>query len=176
MENTRGEKIEELARLERDHEILSASIDAMTIHADAEVEPAHASRLPKGHCSNEQKPDQRFCKACTDRQTDQCPGPALCGKTVLYVGGIRRMVPYYRQLIERHGGQFLHHDGGKEIARRLLPSMSTCADAVFCPIDCVSHDACHCVKKFCKRYQKPFVPMRSASLSALARGLGKMMQ
>lgn len=54
--------------------------------------------------------------------------------------------------------------------------MLTTADAVLCPVDCVSHDACNGVKKMCKRFQKPFVLMRSAGLSSLAKGLSDIVQ
>lgn len=116
------------------------------------------------------------CAQCADQNTEKCPGENLCGKTVLYVGGLNNMIPHYRQLVEQCGGRFLHHDGGKEASRSLLPKMLTNADAVLCPVDCVSHDACNCVKKMCKRYQKPFVMMRSAGLSSLAKGLSDIMQ
>jgi len=116
------------------------------------------------------------CAQCADQNTPSCPGPSLCGKTVLYVGGLNNMIPHYRQLVEQCGGRFLHHDGGKEASRGLLPKMLTTADAVLCPIDCVSHDACNCVKKMCKRFQKPFVLMRSAGLSSLAKGLRDIVQ
>lgn len=116
------------------------------------------------------------CSTCADQNTENCPGLNLCGRTVLYVGGLHKMVPHYRQLVEKSGGRFMHHDGGREISRNLLPKMLVTADAVFCPIDCVSHDACNCIKKMCKRYRKPFVMMRSASLSSLARGLSNIVQ
>lgn len=116
------------------------------------------------------------CSQCADQNTANCPGPSLCGKTVLYVGGLNNLIPHYRQLVEQCGGRFLHHDGGKEASRTLLPKMLTTADAVLCPIDCVSHDACNCVKKMCKRFQKPFVLMRSAGLSSLAKGLSEIVQ
>lgn len=119
---------------------------------------------------------ENLCLTCADQNTGNCPGPDLCGKTVLYVGGLDKMVPHYRQLVENFGGRFLHHDGGKEASRNLLPKMLATADAVLCPIDCVSHDACNCVKKMCKRYQKPFVLMRSAGLSSLAKGLSDIVQ
>ncbi|MFN8719368.1 MAG: DUF2325 domain-containing protein [Rhodospirillales bacterium] len=35
-------------------------------------------------------------------------------------------------------------------------------DLVFCPIDCISHDACRRAKQLCKRLRKPFVPLRSS--------------
>ncbi len=116
------------------------------------------------------------CRDCSEQDSSDCPGRNLCGRTVLYVGGLHKMIPHYKQLVETLGGRFLHHDGGKEESRNLLPKMLATADAVLCPIDCVSHDACLSVKKICKRYQKPFVMMRSASLSSLAKGLTDIVQ
>jgi hypothetical protein len=118
----------------------------------------------------------RGCSNCDDQKTSRCPGPDLCGKTILYVGGLHKMVSLYRQLVESHGGNFLHHDGGKEASRAILPKMLSTADAVLCPIDCISHDACTCVKKICKQYQKPYVMMRSSGLSSLAKGLTEIVQ
>lgn len=115
--------------------------------------------------------DESQCDECPENLSGKCPGPELCGKTILYVGGRINMIPRYRKLIESAGGTFLYHDGGKENSRRQLPKILSGADAVFCPVDCVSHDGCECVKKICKRYHKPFVMMRSAGLSSLAKGL-----
>jgi hypothetical protein len=42
---------------------------------------------------------------------------------------------------------------------------------VFCPVDCVSHDACRRVKQHCRRQDKPFIPLRSSGLTAFAAGL-----
>jgi hypothetical protein len=119
---------------------------------------------------------EEACEICADQDTEKCPGRNLCGQTVLYVGGLNKMVPHYRQMVENLGGCFIHHDGGKEVSRNILPKMLITADAVLCPIDCVSHDACNCVKKMCKQNRKPFVLMRSASLSSLARGLTHIVQ
>ncbi len=111
------------------------------------------------------------CEKCNNCSEEDCPGVDLCGKTVLYVGGHHKMVPRYRELVEKYGGNFLHHDGGREVSRNVLPKILTRADAVVCPVDCVSHDACKCVKKMCKRYQKDYIMMRTSGLSSLARGL-----
>jgi hypothetical protein len=116
------------------------------------------------------------CAGCPDLETEHCPGPDLCGKKILYVGGLKKMVPHYRQLVENFGGRFMHHDGGVEVSRNQLPKMLGCADIVFCPVDCVSHDACTCVKKMCKHYRKPFVMMRSSGLSTLAKELNNIVQ
>jgi hypothetical protein len=105
---------------------------------------------------------------------EKYPGPDLCGKRLLYVGGRRSLVCRYREVVERLGGELVHHDGGEEDRiGRLAPAVAG-VDAVLCPIDCVSHDACLQAKQFCKNYLKPFVPLRSAGLSSLARALGAL--
>lgn len=116
------------------------------------------------------------CSSCHDRDTTDCPGRDLCGKSILYVGGLHKMVQHYRKLIEEQGGHFMHHDGGKEIAKSRLPGMIYKADAVVCPIDCVSHDACLSVKKYCKQSQKPYLMMRGSGLSSLAQEIKKLTQ
>ncbi len=144
-------------------------LDLRAKERDREISALENMLLRQESGSNE-------CSTCADRDTANCPGINLCGQTVLYVGGMHNLVSHYRQLVEKSGGRFLHHDGGREASRNLLPKMLATADAVLCPIDCVSHDACNCVKKMCKRFRKRFIPMRSASLSALARGLTHIVQ
>lgn len=78
------------------------------------------------------------CSGCADQDTDRCPGPDLCGKTILYVGGHNNLVPRYRQLVEKFGGHFVHHDGGREVSRAVLQKMLSSADAVLCPRLCQS--------------------------------------
>ncbi|PIE65358.1 MAG: hypothetical protein CSA26_03270 [Desulfobacterales bacterium] len=120
--------------------------------------------------------DSDECPHCEGCDSEGCPGPDLCGRRVLYVGGHHKMIPHYRQMVEKFGGRFTHHDGGKEASRTILPKLLSNADVVLCPIDCVSHYACNCVKQICKRDQKPFVMMRSSGLSSLARGLNEINQ
>lgn len=116
------------------------------------------------------------CAACEDKNTERCPGVNLFGKTLLYVGGRKGMIPVYKQVVEKFGGRFIYHDGGIENSRAHLPKMLGKADVVLCPVDCVSHDACNRVKKICKRYQKPFVLMRSSGLSSLTRSISEVAQ
>ena len=116
------------------------------------------------------------CSQCEDCNTAQCPGPDLCGKTILYVGGMHTLVPHYKRLVEQSGAEFIHHDGGREDSRAMLAKLLCRADAVLCPVDCVSHDACQRVKRMCKQHQKPFVMMRGSGLSALAKGLNEVVQ
>ncbi len=113
---------------------------------------------------------------CKMAGTSDCPGPLLCGKKILYVGGRTNLVHHYRSLVERHGASFIHHDGGIEDTNNSLPKLLGTVDSVICPIDCVSHNACLLVKNACKQRVKPLKFIRSSSLSSLARSLAEMGQ
>ena len=60
----------------------------------------------------------------------------------------------------------MSHDGGLEDSTSLLPGMISTADAVYFPVDCISHRAALRVKELCRESGKPFVPLRSASLAS----------
>lgn len=105
---------------------------------------------------------------CNAAKAGDCPGPDLCGRRVLYVGGRNRQVAHFRTLVVQHNGELLHHDGGLSESVARLTAMLQSADVVLCPIDCVSHEACLRIKRICKRAAKRFVPLRSASLSLLS--------
>jgi hypothetical protein len=102
---------------------------------------------------------------------DRAEPCGLRGKRILCVGGVRSLVQHYRELVERRGGEFLHHDGGLEESLDAVTRALATVDVVFCPTDCVSHAACLKVKKACKNLAKPFVPLRSSGLSSFARGI-----
>jgi hypothetical protein len=108
---------------------------------------------------------------CPDRGTERCPGPNLCGRRVLYVGGVKSLVPHYKMLVEDHGGSFLYHDGGNENSSASLPELTSKADVVVCAMNCVSHIAAQAVKKGCKQNSRQCLFLRTSSLSCLNRGL-----
>jgi len=110
---------------------------------------------------------------CTDcEQQDACSDNLnLRGRCILYVGGRSRQCANFRTLVERQNGYFIHHDGGLHDGRLRLGSILSQADAVFCPLDCVSHDAANRVKQFCKRHEKKLVLLPRSSLAAFTRGL-----
>jgi hypothetical protein len=108
---------------------------------------------------------------CNAAQAICCGAPDLCGRCILYVGGISKLVPRFRDLVERCGGQLIHHDGGLHGGRAQLSSLLSRADAVMCPLDRVSHDAALRLKRYCKRREKPFLMLRSAGLSSFTRAL-----
>lgn len=97
--------------------------------------------------------------------------PDLSGRCILYVGGRNRMVPHLQSLVSRCNGELLHHDGGVEESANQLAGALSRADAILCPMDCVSHEAVHKIKKACQKCSKPFIPLRSAGLSSFVRGL-----
>ena len=97
--------------------------------------------------------------------------PELNERSVLCVGGRQAVVPIYRQLIERTGGRFLHHDGGEEDAISKLDASLTAADLVICQTGCISHDAYWRVKDHCKRHGKRCVFVDKPSASSLQRAL-----
>lgn len=98
-------------------------------------------------------------------------GESLRGKRILCVGGRNSLVQNYRALVERRGGELLHHDGGREESLDAVTRAFGTVDAVLCPVDCVSHAACLLVKRACNHMAKPFLPLRNSGLSSFVKGL-----
>ncbi len=103
------------------------------------------------------------------------PAPvSLGGLTVLYVGGRPAQLVQLKALGERRGATILHHDGGIEERGGLLAGLVSRADIVMFPVDCVSHEAVLVVKRLCRNAAKPYVALRSASLSAFGAALHRL--
>lgn len=98
-------------------------------------------------------------------------GLNLAGATLLYVGGRPHQIAQLRRVIETGDGRFMHHDGGIEERPDLLPGLVSRADAVFFPVDCVSHSAALLLKRLCQQAGKPYVPLRSAGVASMLRAL-----
>lgn len=99
---------------------------------------------------------------------------ALHAKVVLCVGGRSGNVANYRDVVERVGGQFTHHDGGLEDSASALDANLAAADLVICQTGCISHNAYWRVKDFCKRTGKRCVFVENPSTTSLERGLSQM--
>jgi Uncharacterized protein conserved in bacteria (DUF2325) len=93
------------------------------------------------------------------------------GRCVLYVGGRCQLLPHLRARAAACNACLLHHDGGQEETLQSLGGLVDRADVVFCPIDCVSHQACLKVKSLCRRRAKPFVPLRSSSATCFSQAM-----
>jgi hypothetical protein len=95
----------------------------------------------------------------------------LEGRSFLYVGGRDCQVAHLRQIASTYGANLIHHDGGLREAVSRIDNVLPSVDCVFCPIDCISHDACLRVKTGCKKWEKAFVPLRNGSKSSFERAL-----
>ena len=94
-------------------------------------------------------------------------------RCLLYVGGRCSLVPHLRRHAEARHVELLHHDGGDEEGMHVLERLIGRADAVFCPIDCVSHQACLAAKQLCRRLDKTFVPLRTGSGTCFLRAVDR---
>ena len=92
----------------------------------------------------------------------------LSGKTLLYVGGRTNQVPMLRKLAEERGADLIHHDGGLAESAQSLAVLTSRADAVLFPVDCVSHSAAKMVKRMCKQLGKSYFPLRRSGLASFA--------
>jgi hypothetical protein len=106
--------------------------------------------------------------------SDYCSQKNLQGKCILYVGGRDKQCRHFKTLVESSNGQFIHHDGGLSDGSSKLNSTLAKADAVMCPLDCISHEAMIKVKKHCQFTAKKLVMMPRSSLSAFSKGLGML--
>ncbi|MEW5964073.1 MAG: DUF2325 domain-containing protein [Pseudomonadota bacterium] len=108
-----------------------------------------------------------------------CPGAEACRldlsqRRVLYLGGRTRAIERLKSIAADVNAELLHHDGGLEEAVDLIDGLVTRCDAVFCPIDCISHGACERAKHLCRKLAKPFVPLRSSGASSFKRALHEL--
>ena len=98
----------------------------------------------------------------------------LDARSVLCVGGRSGHIPLYRELVERHGGRFMHHDGGLEDSTRRLDANLAAADLVICQTGCLSHNAYWLVKEHCKRTGKRCVYVDKPGAGSFLRGLAHL--
>lgn len=95
----------------------------------------------------------------------------LCGRRILFVGGLNRSAAHLRRLVEDCNGNFVHHDGGMEQSMEHLDGLLRRSDAVLFPVECVSHGALKKVKSMCRRWDKPYVPLRRFGFDAVVLAL-----
>jgi len=111
-------------------------------------------------------------ESCTMDQN--CPNMDFCGRCILLVGGRTGLCNHFRHLVEQYNGHFIYHDGGREDGSFKLGSTLSQADAVLCPLDCISHEAMNRIKRHCECNTKQLVMMPRASLSAFVKGLNEV--
>jgi hypothetical protein len=97
----------------------------------------------------------------------------LKGARLLYVGGRPGHVHRIRAFVEEAQAEWLYHDGGVEERKGLLAGIVRRADAIFFPVDCISHDTVAVVKRLCRQAGKPYLPLRSTSLTSFIAALSR---
>ncbi|RYG29397.1 DUF2325 domain-containing protein, partial [bacterium] len=100
---------------------------------------------------------------------DEADRVSFDGATFLYVGGRPSQVEQLRDLVQKRDGLLLTHDGGVENSSGLLPGLVARADAVFFPVDCVSHGAVLIAKRHCRELETPLIPLRHASVTCFVK-------
>ena len=86
-------------------------------------------------------------------------------------GGASGAVTSYRDVVERSGGRFLHHDGGLEESLHRIDGVLAAADIVICQAGCISHNAYWRVKDLCKRTGKPCMFVKASGVSSFGRAI-----
>ncbi|MBU1195054.1 MAG: DUF2325 domain-containing protein [Proteobacteria bacterium] len=102
---------------------------------------------------------------------ESCPRYRLCARRVFMVGGMTKMKSFYKDIIEKAGGEFDYHDGYMKNSSVNMDARVRRCDMVLCPVNCNSHNACLMVKKLCYRHNKPLKILSSASLSAVTQAV-----
>ena len=158
-------------RAEQRHEIVQATLSETNAALGAACDEAQ-------HLREELEAAEAQLSTPTGGDSDDvCRLPAnLKGVRLLYVGGRPGQIPRIRAFVEAAQGEFLHHDGGVEERKGLLAGMVGRADAVFFPVDCISHEAAGGLKRLCRQAAKPYVPLRSASLTSFIAALSRVEQ
>jgi hypothetical protein len=168
---SRRELTQALRQLERTRRRLT-SLNRRNDHLQEQLESARTA-LREAE-AEQQATELAFHQLLVTDPAAAAPATDLCGRQIVYVGGRTSLSPHFRTLVEKCHGHFEHHDGGVEESRANLHCLLGKADMVFCPIDCISHDACLKVKRFCKQNAKAFIPLRSSGLSAFAKELSQL--
>lgn len=157
---------------ERRHSLeLSARVsrlEALRLSEELQQLGAHADELARELAATEQ-----HMRALSDEtpSPDSLALQRLRGQRLLYVGGRPSSTPAIRALVESAGGEFRRHDGGIEDRKGTLGASLAWADLVVFPVDCVDHDSALALKRDCKRHERPFLALRSASVTSLVGAL-----
>jgi hypothetical protein len=161
-----------LASANAARERLESRVDALTIERDQERKLRRRAEVGEKELRSELEAAERTLEAAfPSGDRVEVDLPDLAGSIVLYVGGRAHQVPRLRELAERAGAHFAHHDGGIEDRSGLLEAHVARADAVFFPVDCVSHNAVAVVKRMSRQAAKPYVALRSSGLTSFAAAL-----
>ena len=114
------------------------------------------------------------CELSCDTECSDCELNQL---KVAVVGGIDRMKPKYKNIIDDMGGQLLYHNGKCSGQRSVALRATICdADIVVFITTINSHNALHITKAECKKTGKQFIAMRETSPNRLKQLISSTMR
>ena len=152
-------------RLEQRVQVLSSALRSVERDRD------HADKRCRALSDELASIDDRIQRYFATDRANPNDDLSLSGLTVLYVGGRENLMPQFKALVVHAGGVFLHHDGGMQHNSALLPGLISRAQWILFPVDCISHDATGAIKRVCRQSGKPYLPLRTSSLTCLFSGL-----
>lgn len=166
----------QMAAAAQDAPAVTASVEVKAATAPRSVEVTKVKRRTGEAERKAMREKHRQQQARREAEAEKADKAGLEGRSFLYVGGRDCQVAHLRQIASSYGANLIHHDGGLREAVSRIDNVLPSVDCVFCPIDCISHDACIRVKTGCKKWEKAFVPLRNGSKSSFERALQSMSQ
>lgn len=119
------------------------------------------------HFRNQSSP----CGSCREQGKGLCRTCPLNGLKVAVIGGLERMEPAYRLVVQELGAELLFHAGHMRNGGCQLKRVVFGADVVVFITSVNSHSALNVVKSVCKKNGKRFVPLRQTGTESLERAL-----
>jgi hypothetical protein len=98
---------------------------------------------------------------------------SLDGLTLLYVGGRPNQIAHLRDAANHLGAVLTYHDGGVEENTGILAGLTSRADLVMFPVDCVSHEAAGLIKRTCRNLGKRYVPLRTSGVTSFLAAISR---
>ena len=171
-------------QLQKENDALRTQLEKTKRQLHAQAATLDRMRAENDHLAAElasQSEINQFMRAEVERllqemlrdeaQCETCPNRDLCARRVLLVGGITKLRAFYRDVVEKMGGEFRHHDGRAAGGERALENLIGWADVILCPMDVNSHHACLSVKKICRKWKRPYYMLTNSSVSSISRAL-----
>jgi hypothetical protein len=151
--------------LRRENRKLKYRLDEMMKRAQTLKEPQPSSPTICPFEVNERPEKEELPRdGITCQQPDDCPLNAL---KIAVVGGLDRLEPRYRSIVERLGGQFVFHSGNCNNGTHTLRNIVCGSDIVVFITSVNSHNAMWAVKAECKKSGKKFIALKRTGPEAL---------
>ncbi len=158
---------DELLRI-KERENRSLQIDLFSARSENDIIQQEVQAMLNGIQAGAVPPPCQQDGCCSQ---ETCQQYQLCAKRIFMIGGITKMKSYYKDIVEKAGGEFDYHDGYLKNANADLEAKVKKSDLVLCPVNCNSHNACLRVKKLCNRHNKQLKILSNSSLSAVTQAV-----